>query len=521
MRKLKYSILLFTLLFCTGFPKMYGYAAPERDESTEEAGEQEVNTEEGEETSEEGETEEPDDGKEWYFDDKSGFWYYRDKAKTNTTGWCKIDGYWYYFNAKGEMQANKNIGLHHLDGDGKLVDEEYSDDYTPEPHGEIVNASGYILLTNGNDNITKVSDSISNLYDRYIDGKDISENDIRQVRYSYNSLTYAEKVQVTNESKLAEIENAYFIYYDYDELYATQTDAAVVDDDTKKGTTYTFQISDNADKTTIITRFTTDTDMDGVGDIPEISLLAPTGETYDIDEQDTEIRVPDINVSLTWTDNFLQMDVSNAENGNWTITTSLVCTFQQREYSGAQRDYNPIPDSELASKNDAEENEEETVTKQSPLKALLPLFLVTILGIVMFAVIKKINFGGTKEDDDNQNNYGHGQANTTAPTPALSKEEEFEKLKQELQAIEQEMDYSDDYFESSLTREPSVNAEPVPKYSEEEINESVEEYDSFYYDSSYDEVNSSEENGARNEQVPESINNNPENETNEWEEDDE
>ena len=516
MRKLKYSVLLFTLLFCTGFPKINGYAAPKRDESTEEATEQEENTEEA---SEEAEAEEPDDGKEWFLDEKTGFWYYRDKAKTNTTGWCKIDGYWYYFNAKGEMQANKYIGLHHLDSDGKLVDEEYSDDYTPEPHGEIVNASSYILLTNGNDNITKVNESISSLYDRYKDGKDISENDIRQVRYSYNSLTYAEKVQVTNESKLAEVENAHFISYDYDELYATQTDAATVDEGTKKSTTYTFQISESEDKTTIITRFTTDTDMDGVGDVPEISLLAPTGETYTIDEQDTEIRVPDINMSLTWTDNFLQMDVSNAENGNWTITTSLVCTFQQREYSGAQRDYNPIPDSELASKNDAEEDEEENDKTTSPLKALLPLFLVTIFGIVLFTVIKKINFGGKKADED-QNDYRQS-SNIAAPASSLSKEEELEKLKQELQAIEQEMDYSDDYFESSITKEPAQNVESAPKYSEEEINESVEEYDSFYYDSSYDEINSSDENGIGNNQMPDNTNYNPESETNEWEEDNE
>ena len=378
MRKLKYSLILFTLFFSMGLAETETYAAPKQDESTEEADgqDQDTVTEEGAEGTEESETAEPDDGKEWYCDDKTGFWYYRDKAKNNTTGWCKIDGYWYYFNAKGEMQAKKSIGLHHLNSDGKLVDEEYADDYVPEPHGEIVNAATYILLTNGNDNITKVIDSISELYDRFIDGKDISENDIRQVRYSYNSLTYAEKVQVTNESKLAEIENAKFISYDYDELYATQTDATTVDEDTKKGTTYTFQISDSYDKTTIITRFTTDTDMDGVGDVPAITLLAPTGETYEIDEQDTEIRVPDINVSLTWTDNFLQMDVSNAENGNWTITTSLVCTFQQREYSGAQRDYNPIPDSELSTKNDADEEEEETTTHSSPIKALMPLFFV-------------------------------------------------------------------------------------------------------------------------------------------------
>ena len=518
MRKLRYILFIIIFIFSLNNYNITTFATPQSEESTEEDAENG-----SENTAEESEEAEEDTGMEWYQDEKTGKWFYRDKkTKQKTVGWCNISDKWYYFNSTGEMQTNTQIGLYTLDEEGILIN-DLSDGSVPEPHGEIVNASNYVLLNDGTDNIDKVIETINQLYEKYNDGKEIAENDIRQVRYQYNSLNLSEKAKVNNESKLAAMENSYSIVYDYDSLYATETDALVVDDSTKRGTTYTFAISDNNNKTTIITRFTTDTDNDGVGDVPLITLLSPSGQDYEVEEQDTEIRVPEINISITWTDNYVQMDISNAENGNWTINTNLVCTFQQKEYAGAQKEYNPIPDNELASKGDADDDEEETTKRRSPIIVLMPLILVFVFGAAAFIIIKKFPFGGKKETTQNYNNTVPQNANA-APAPAMTKEEEIEKLKQELEAMNAEDDYSDDYYNASYVQH-NPQPEQSEQYSEEEINESVEEYDSFYYDSSFENGTFEEvEQPVNNNTTGNNMNTNKEvNESNysEWEEDDE
>ena len=448
------------LLFAFVTPKITVFAAPEQTEDTEET----------EETEEETEEETNDDGGEWK--EKDGIFTYEIENEA-VKGWYKIGSSWYYFGADGIMQANTKVGSYVLDAEGKLVNGSDSEDFVPEPHGQIYNSTTAILLKDGNTDAENVVTTINDLYDSYKGGNTIEDKKIREARYSYNSLTSAEKVRVNNEQKLAEMEIAYGITYDYDAIYATRTDAIEADGSVKNGTTYTFNIDDKNQNTTIVIRYTTDANMDGVGDVPVISLISPNDETIEITNIAPQIRNEQINTSLTWTDNFTQLDIANAENGTWTVVTDIICTFEQKEYAGNRTDINPIPsEQETHSKGDAED-EPEIESEKTTINIGPIIALIVVIGafVGFMIVIKKMNFGEDKEKKQKKN---------TPSAPIETKEEEYARLKAELSAMDQE--YMEESFEDNDFEKPQQqeNQPETSTFSQQEMIESIEEYTPSY-----------------------------------------
>ena len=431
-----------------------------------------------EDTSEEETTEEAtnDDGGEWKEDENTGTWQYIIN-NTPVKGWYKINGIWYYFGSDGKMQTNTTVGPYIINEEGALTNGSDSPDFVPEPHGKVYNSSNAILLKDGSKDVNNVINKINELYENHKAGNTIEDKAIKEARYSYNSLTSAQKVKVNNESKLAELENIYGIQYDYDQIYATPSEPEETDGNVKKGTSYTFNIDDSKQNITIVVRFTTDANMDGIGDVPAINLVSPDGETIEINNISPQIRNASINTSLTWTDNFMQMDIASAENGTWTLMTDILCTFESREYAGNRTDLNPIPSEDEVhspSKADPENKEEETTeNKKSSSNAPLIFLAVAVAGFIgLFIWTKKSPAGDQKNKKSNKN---------AAPvTPTLSPTEEYEMLKAELSEIEKEFEdeeFQDDIVQPQQQPQPTNN---MYNYSQEEINESIEEYNTSY-----------------------------------------
>ncbi len=453
----KYTLALIISVIVASVPITL-YAAPEE------------TTEVAEETSEEGEgeeTEDPGDGGKWIQNQNDNTWSYNIEGK-NVTGWYKIGEYWYYFNGKGILLTNTKVGTYIINDDGQLTNGSDAPDFVPIAHGEIYNSSSMNTLKNGHDDAESVTEQINMLFGQYQDGKSIDNTEINKARYLYNSLPLSEKVRVNNESKLAEIENAQGIVYDYGTIYATSDDANEADSNLKKGNSYTFAIDDNHENITVITRFTTDTDMDGNGDIPSLQLISPQGDSLPITNDTPQIRNTSINASITWTDNFMQIDVASAENGNWTIASDIVCTFTSQEYIGNKKDINPIPAEENATKTNAEEENKTNEEKEEKgsYGSLIFLGVVLVMFAALIIIMKKMP-SGEKTKKKKQ---------TAADVaPVLSKEEQMEILKRELQAMDAE--YNDNYGEN----ESNVNtqSQKIPQqriFSQDEINESIEDY---------------------------------------------
>ncbi len=403
---------------------------------------------------------------EWKTDKETGKWYYT-IDEIPVTGWKKIKKKWYFFGSDTFLLTNTDIGPYHVNSDGELTNPGTEKGFKPEAHGIIYNSTSSIILKEGNDNVVKMKNDIDSLYDSFKENNSINPEDIRTLRYFYNSLTMAEKANVPNETYLAEMELANKITYDYSKIYATSTDAQSADKESKVGTDYTFEISDKKSAVSVIVRYTTDANMDGNGDKPSVLLVSPSGSSWEMEEETPQIRNDSINAALTWTDNFVQFDIVNAENGNWTIRTDINCTFKLQEYAGNMKNLNPIPaQDEVHSDTDATAEKEKDKNKKKPIAKLI-IMLTAIGGFVGFMVYmskKPVEGGNKKKKDEAQ---------------PQSSEEDLESLRQELIKMNAEFEqaeYEDD------PRNTNINTQNnnITEYSQEEIIESLEDYSAGY-----------------------------------------
>ena len=476
----KYLIIISCGLFLSN--PFISYAAPEAETTTEESTEK--TTEKKEKVK-----------KEWVQDKDTGKWQYEVDGEA-VIGWRKIKKKWYYFGADGFRQENTKIGTYILDAEGVLINPGEDKDFKPEPHGVIKNSTTNSSIIKNTENIKNVTDKINNLYTEFTNDKIIDINNIKETRFLYNSLSMAEKAGVNNETYLAEIENKYGIIYDYDSIYATVTDASQADGDTKQGTSYIFTIDDKNTAISVIVRFTTDTNMDGIGDVPSVSLLSPNGDSITIDTSSPEIRTSAINTALTWTDNYLQMDISNAENGNWTILTDISCAFISQDYAGNKKNLNPIPSTgKKATETDAEK---ESKSEEEQSKLPLVFLAVTVAAFVgIFLWMKKNPATPAKKSDKTKKN-----------AQPSDNSDDVESLKQEL--LKMEAEYVDDDYDKSETVQIDTNKQTKTTFTQEEMNESLEEYSAgtadMYRNSFNDtDILSSIENNIENQQDNEDL----------------
>lgn len=407
--------------------------------------------------------------KEWKTDSNTGKKQYLIDDEP-VKGWKKIKKKWYYFGPDTFLVTNAHIGIYEVNEKGVLTNPGTDKDFTPQPHGNIYNSSSTVSLKDGNENVIKVVNDINSLYNLFQTNKDLNPEDIRKIRYLYNSLSLAEKANVTNETYLAEMELYNEIVYDYATIYATTTDAVSQDGKSKVGNKYTFEITDNKPAISVIVRYTTDTNMDGIGDKPEITLLSPADINTELTEDTPQIRTSSINAALTWTDNFLQFDIASAENGYWTILTDINCTFTTQEYSGNKKILNPIPsEGETQTPTDSEEKQETEKSSNASFIISIIVLLATIGGFVgLMLYFKKHPMEGNSKKKKEEDRMIE-----------KTSEEDLENLRQELQKMNEEFE-NEEYDNYTTTEQTDTQKTEKTEFSQEEIKESLEDYSVSY-----------------------------------------
>jgi hypothetical protein len=381
------------------------------------------------------------------------------------------------------MQANKKIGNYVLGEDGVLTNPPAGD---PLPHGEIYNSNEIAYLNPDMESAAKVEEDINNLYM----SDSATTDEIKKMRYSYNALSLAQKARVHNEYLLAEMEINAEIVYDYDSIYSSPDVETSSDNGSKKGTNYVFEISQSAPVLTVVVRYPTD--EEGKPRSTNVTLTSPDGTINDLTSDMTQMRTSAMNIFLTWTDTYVQLDVSHAEYGKWSINTDNVCSFIPKEYAGSKIDIEAIPEDDVEDKTEekaepVEESEEEGID------------IGLIMGIVMIVIIIAIMIYTMKKPAD-KTLFGSKKKKNTAPVQkeqntAMSDEEEYLQMKAQLTAE------FDNYIEKRQNTQadtaPATNTAPPPQsftplyvtendpfmtggQEEDEVTDSIEEYDAAF-----------------------------------------
>lgn len=474
----KKSILQFTILTMLTAAPFQGFSIPSLMDTDSE-------TEVSEESSEDSSGETPDSASpgdaqkgEWR-ETSQGYMYYTDGDYVS--GWNKIDNAWYYFGADKVLKTATNVGIYQLDSDGKLVNDDGS---TPLPHGEIYNSSASGSLIKNTNNISEIEQSINDLYNGYINSEVQSKDEIIRIRYQYNALTLSEKARVHNEYMLAELENHYGITYDYSEIYSG-TDS--YSDDSLKGNDFTFELSEYEAALTVVIRFPDR--GDGNEDKTQITLITPSGSSTVLEKDTSQIRNQAMNLYLTWTDTYLQIDIAHGDYGTWNIKTDDICSFATKDYAGSKNEIHAIPEEVVASKTDSDKKEavieKKDYTKLKSILSIILLFVLLIGYFILRIMLNKRQFNKGKKTT--RKTRQPVNRNEILPSTKKSSEDdnydEYLVMKAELQAEYDDFDREERASIKEELPEPSIDnplPEEAPADDIVEVTGSVEQFDESY-----------------------------------------
>ena len=194
------------------------------------------------------------------------------------------------------------------------------------------------------------------------------------------------------------------------------SDAAIL----AKATEYTLEY-DALKPVSLIVRFVTDEDGDGKTDVPSrIVLLAPNGDSLPISKASVVMKdkATSLNATLTWTDNYLQIDFATAMDGKWSVQTSIPVTFTKKDYAGSKEDIVAQEDQKQENKQENNQKQEQPATDDSeeegiPMGGLLLLvaLLGGIFGFTKWNSRKNNAQSTTKKtqtvEDDDDDEYGY------------------------------------------------------------------------------------------------------------------
>lgn len=170
-----------------------------------------------------------------------------------------------------------------------------------------------------------------------------------------------------------------------------------------KATEYTLEY-DPQNPVSVIIRFVTDEDGDGKTDVPSrIVLLAPNGDSLPISKASVVMKdkATSLNATLTWTDNYLQIDFATAMDGKWSVQTSIPVTFTKKDYAGSKEDIVAQEDQKENNNQKTEQSQKSTAEEddEAPLPiGGLALIAVVIAGLFGFARWNSSKAGKTSGD---------------------------------------------------------------------------------------------------------------------------
>lgn len=205
-------------------------------------------------------------------------------------------------------------------------------------------------------------------------------NEVKDLTEMYQELSQADKIYVSNYDKL---DDAYRYLFkkglisveedvevkEREEKTERQKKKEISDTVESQVTEYVFPMKEG-EKATIMIRYTSDSNNDGVAETPDrIVLTSPSAKPYPVSNTSIEMQDGEnIKAQLTWTDTFLQIDIEKAEPGVWSIETSVPVTISQQAYAGGTSEIKAekvTPEDNKDEKNDVQTKaNEEKETKE-------------------------------------------------------------------------------------------------------------------------------------------------------------
>lgn len=219
------------------------------------------------------------------------------------------------------------------------------------------------------------------------------------------------------------------------------SDAAIL----AKATEYTLEY-DALKPVSLIVRFVTDEDGDGKTDVPSrIVLLAPNGDSLPISKASVVMKdkATSLNATLTWTDNYLQIDFATAMDGKWSVQTSIPVTFTKKDYAGSKEDIVAQEDQKENNNQKTEQSQKSTTEEDD--EAPLP-----IGGLALIAVVIAGLFGFTRWNSSKA-------GKTSGDKPGRVQEEPIDD-DSEYGYVDESEELEDDFLdEYNVNKEESIN----------------------------------------------------------------
>lgn len=219
------------------------------------------------------------------------------------------------------------------------------------------------------------------------------------------------------------------------------SDAAIL----AKATEYTLEY-DALKPVSLIVRFVTDEDGDGKTDVPSrIVLLAPNGDSLPISKASVVMKdkATSLNATLTWTDNYLQIDFATAMDGKWSVQTSIPVTFTKKDYAGSKEDIVAQEDQKENNNQKAEQNQKSTAEEDDG--APLPIGGLALIAVVIAGLFGFTRWNSSKAGKTSGNKPGRVQEESVDDDSEYGYVDESEEL---------EDDFLDEY---NVNKEESIN----------------------------------------------------------------
>ena len=263
-----------------------------------------------------------------------------------------------------------------------------------------------------------------------IDGEYPKEEDVKIAREAVETLTMAQKVNVKNYNLLRAAE----------QKIAERTGSRP-DSGQKRGTKYSFRISEYVPKVTITVKYMTDTDGDGIMEAPVLSMTSPTGAAIKIPGDKDSIQSSWYDFTITRTQSGATINVLKAENGTWTVEADNEVFFTLSDYA-EQPSYEEVDPSAAVPTTAPEKS---TDTKKKSNSSIGPVIgLCACVGILVFLFIMMKKTPSSKNDKKTKKKE-------ETDTDGEQSEEEYQAELQRLLA---------DFTKSKEAKEQPAKAEP-------------------------------------------------------------
>lgn len=267
---------------------------------------------------------------------------------------------------------------------------------------------------------------------------------VEDIWKAYQELTMAEKINVSNYDKLekeykmlldsgAIVDNEAAAEEEQSKIDRERNSVAVSGKTEAQTTDYTFQISSSQPALSVVIRYTTDANGDNDGDVPgRIVLVSPNGTSTPVSNATSNMSDDTMDIALTWTKNYLQMDIASASEGKWTISTDIPVTYSAIDYAGGQQVIEPESETAAAKVTEqvyTEETEAGEIAAEPKKASVLPLVggLALIIAMIVGLIIGFKKVGKTSSSKKPTNPAMQAKLEREKKKNEKSEEEEIPK----------------------------------------------------------------------------------------------